>query len=99
MVMTNTPRSAELAAAQAASGIASTQAGDATMTLQPRDGNGSSSSSSAGHVSGGGVQDREQHGSPDLSAMLPENDAMVFGGEQCTVKCAAELTYEPPVSS
>jgi hypothetical protein len=92
--MTNTPRSAEVAAAQAATGIATTHAGDATITVQPKEGQGGSnsgSSSSAGHV-GGDVHETEQHSSPDLSAMLPKDDAMVYGGEQCTVlmRCVAE---------
>jgi hypothetical protein len=88
MVMTNAPRSAEAAAAQMATSIATAQAGDVAITLQPKedegDGNNSSSSGSASCAGGGpplSAHDKEQHDSPDLSAMLPQDDAMVYGGE------------------
>jgi hypothetical protein len=80
MTMTSTPRSAEVAAAQAASSIATTRVGDTAISIQPKESDGSSSSGdAASHQSAAGSE--QQHEAPDLSAMLPEDDAMVYGGE------------------
>ncbi|KAF6250440.1 hypothetical protein COO60DRAFT_837061 [Scenedesmus sp. NREL 46B-D3] len=79
VVMTDSPRSAEVAAAQAASGIATPQApDDAAVTLQPKEGGRSGSASAARGTAAGGGEPAQ--GSPDLSAVLPQDEAMVYGG-------------------